>query len=545
MPTITAIAFDRLIEPGAAKSMVQARNSPDSKLERRRSTSNTIEIRAMDAPSSMVERGYGIPPNPKSERGVNVPPNPKQDTGVNVPPNPKLERGVSVPPRTKLEGGVGIHPNSKLERGVSVPPNTKLERGVAMPSHAPTTTVVDKEHHWTQISPALYATPESTPLPDSPSSFPPSPYIINHKRRGPRLMKSFSEYDVATWKNKSDVIKVDENESSAEKGVPSECKDDMSVPTEVMDPTTDDYASPSGTGDAMQKNLTGVLNGKYGSSKIANSPVGQNDVTKSVNFNFQQDGVVGGPVDPQDSVSLKAIGESEGNGGAERSSLSQSTPITEFYDAWEELSSESAQQHPSPDIETELREIKLTLLMEIEKRKEAEENLNNLRTQWQRIRERSSLVGLNLPADPTALGEGEEPADPAAEICQQVYLARFVSNSIGRGVAKAEVEMAMEAQIELKNSEIARLWDRLHYFEAVNQEMSHRNQEVVETARRLRQRRKRRQRWIWGSISAALTLGSGVLLYSYLHGGKGSSSQSSAQASETDRGSNKLTPKRI
>ncbi|XP_047955957.1 uncharacterized protein LOC125201674 isoform X2 [Salvia hispanica] len=525
MPTITAIALDRLIEPGAAKSMVQARNSPDSKLERRRSTANTIEIRAMDAPSSMVERGYGIPPNPKSERGVND------------PPNPKLERGVSVPPRTKLKGGVGIHPNSKLERGVSVPPNTKLERGVAMSSHAPTTTVVDREHHWTQISPALYATPESTPLPDSPSSFPPSPYIINHKRRGPRLMKSFSEYDVATWKNKSDEIKVDKNESRAEKGVPSGCKDDSSIPTEVIDPAMDDYASRSGTGNAIQKNLTCVLNEKYGSSKIANSPVGKNGATKSVNFNLQQDGVVGSPVDPQESVSLETVGESEGNGGAERSYLSQATPITEFYDAWEELSSESGHQHPPPDFETELREIKLTLLMEIEKRKEAEENLNILQSQWQRICEQSSLVGLNLPADPTALGEGEEPVDPAAEICQQVYLTQFVSNSIGRGIAKAEVEMEMEAQIELKNSEIARLLDRLHYFEAVNQEMSYRNQEVV--ARRLRQRRKRRQRWIWGSISAALTLGSGVLLYSYLHGGKGSSSQSSAQSSETDRGSNK------
>ncbi|XP_042027138.1 uncharacterized protein LOC121774305 [Salvia splendens] len=193
-----------------------------------------------------------------------------------------------------------------------------------MPSHAPTTTVVDKEHHWTRISPALYATPESTPLRDSPSSFPPAPYIIYHKRRGPRLMKSFSEYDVATWKNKSDEIKVDKNESRAEKGV---CKDDSSIPTE--------------------------------------------EATKSVNFNLQQDEVVGSPVDPQDSVSVEAIGESVGNGGAERSSLSQSAPITEFYDAWEELSSESGHQHPPPDIETELREIKLTLLMEIEKRTES------------------------------------------------------------------------------------------------------------------------------------------------------------------------------
>lgn len=141
-----------------------------------------------------------------------------------------------------------------------------------------------------------------------------------------------------------------------------------------------------------------------------------------------------------------------------------------------ELSSESGPQPQFPDIESELRDMRLTLLMEIESRKQAEENLSNLRSQWQRIHEQLSLVGLNLPADPTTLGEGD---DPGAEICQQVYLARFVSNSIGRGIAKAEVELEMEAQIELKNSEIARLWDRLHYFEAVNQEMSHRNQEII------------------------------------------------------------------
>lgn len=144
-----------------------------------------------------------------------------------------------------------------------------------------------------------------------------------------------------------------------------------------------------------------------------------------------------------------------------------------------ELSSDGGTLQPLPDIESELREIRLTLLMEIEKRKQAEETLNNLQRQWQRIREQLSLVGLSLPADPATLGEGEQPADPAAELCQQVYLARFVSNTIGRGVAKAEVEMEMEAQISLKNFEIARLLDKLRYFEAVNQEMSQRNQEVV------------------------------------------------------------------
>lgn len=336
MPTFTAIALDRLLEPGAAKSMVEARNSPDSKLERRRSTSNFI-----DGPTSVMGRGSGIPPNPKTMRGVNALSNTNLDRGVSLPSKTKLERGVSVPPNAKLEGGVGIHPNAKLERGVSVPP--KLERGVAIPSHAnldrknsaPSTATVDKEHHWTQISPALYATPESTPLPDSPSSFPPSPYIINHKRRGPRLMKSFSEYDVASWKNENNEIKVDDSESSAEKGVLSACKDDISVPTTVLDSSMDENRSSYDTGDVEEKNLTDVSTGKNGSNRTANGVVGQNGVTKSVNFNLQQD-VGGEPVDPhpQDSVSLKSTSENEVNGGAERS-LNAATPITEFYDAWE------------------------------------------------------------------------------------------------------------------------------------------------------------------------------------------------------------------
>jgi hypothetical protein len=37
----------------------------------------------------------------------------------------------------------------------------------------------------------------------------------------------------------------------------------------------------------------------------------------------------------------------------------------------------------------------------------------------------------------------------------------------------------MEAQVEAKNFEIARLLDRLHYYEAVNRELSQWNQEVI------------------------------------------------------------------
>lgn len=118
--------------------------------------------------------------------------------------------------------------------------------------------------------------------------------------------------------------------------------------------------------------------------------------------------------------------------------------------------------------------------MEIEKRKQAEEALNNMRSHWKRICQELSLVGLNLPSEPSILSSNEQvTSDPVGELLQQVYVARFVSECVGRGLAKAEVEKEMQYQIESKNFEIARLLDRLHYYEAVNREMSQRNQESI------------------------------------------------------------------
>ena len=136
--------------------------------------------------------------------------------------------------------------------------------------------------------------------------------------------------------------------------------------------------------------------------------------------------------------------------------------------------------HADLSSEAELREMRLSLLMEIEKRKQAEEALNNMQSLWQRLGQQLSLVGLALPADPTVVAEGEQlDCDPAEELCQQVDVSRFVSESIGRGVARAEAEMEMEALIESKNFEIARLNDRLHFYEVVNREMYQRNQDAL------------------------------------------------------------------
>jgi len=143
-----------------------------------------------------------------------------------------------------------------------------------------------------------------------------------------------------------------------------------------------------------------------------------------------------------------------------------------------ELSSDSGTQNFHRDIEADLREIRMSLLMEIEKRKQVEESLNSMQSQWEKLRQGLSQVGIVLPADPTAEG-GQLSSDPMEDIFQQLYITRFISNSIGRGIARAEVEMEMEAQLELKNFEIARLLERLHCYETMNREMSQRNQEAV------------------------------------------------------------------
>lgn len=152
--------------------------------------------------------------------------------------------------------------------------------------------------------------------------------------------------------------------------------------------------------------------------------------------------------------------------------------VSDCVTVFPELSSDSGQQQSSfRDVEAELREMRLSFVMEIEKRKQAEEAFSNMQKQWQNVRRQLSLAGLTLPADPTEL-EG----DDGDTLCRQVHLARFVANAIGRGSVRAELEAEMEKQVEAKNFEIARLCDKLRNYEAMNQEMVQRNQDVLGNA---------------------------------------------------------------
>ncbi|GMH24570.1 hypothetical protein Nepgr_026413 [Nepenthes gracilis] len=414
-------------------------------------------------------------------------------------------------------------PESNLERRNTAPLNgddstAVPERHSVLPypklgrrNLTPLTT--EKKAQWPKISPSLYATPASAPLPDPPTSFPPSPYIINHKRRGPRLMESFSEQNSSLKKEELEGNLVNGRSSGME--VEIKCSDD-------------DVVTPNSVTKEKVNGLRGV---EIGDSETGNDLIVENGQRQDdAGMSTERDGEIEDFFDPQESMSITSNTDVEDN-NAERSAKI-STSGGEFFDAWEELSSDSGQQRQSSiyDLEAQLREMRLNFLMEIEKRKQAEEALNNLRRQWEMLTQKLRGVGLVLHVDPATSSD----IDPAEEICQQVYFVRSVSESIGIEFEKAEAQEEIEAQLEVKNFEIARLCDRLHYYEAMNREMSQRNQEAIEVARRNRHRRKRRQMWIWGSIAVAITLGTAALAWSYIPSGKGASATDHIGASKPD-----------
>ncbi|KAL9682107.1 hypothetical protein QQ045_013900 [Rhodiola kirilowii] len=237
-----------------------------------------------------------------------------------------------------------------------------------------------------------------------------------------------------------------------------------------------------------------------------------------------------GFVDPQDSLSFSSNCEVDDDFGVE-SSVKLPTPGAEFFYAWEELSSDGGAVPPHRDFEAELREMRLSLLLEVEKQKQAEEATNNMQLAWESIREELSQVGIVLPLYLTQATEDEHSSSYLVEdLSQQVHVARFVSQSIGRGLAKAEAQVELEAQLQAKNFEIVRLCDRLNYYETVNREMSQRNQESVELARRMRRKRKTKRRWVWASITAAVASVTVALTWAYTPASRGSTASSTSNS---------------
>ncbi|KAI3926984.1 hypothetical protein MKW98_027757 [Papaver atlanticum] len=383
-----------------------------------------------------------------------------------------------------------------------------------------------------QVSPSLYKTPETTSsLPESPFSLPPSPYVVNHKRRGINLQKSHSQSEVL---ERAVEDNIEDRRSDSLQA--SHSLGDVSV-LEITNKLTDISEEVDEIGEKTS-NLNDELGEENDVSGERNSS--WNDVIREKSALLVANGneldkeiAIDDFFDPQESMSYTSNTDAEDNAWGQRS-FKMSTMTAEYYDACEELSSAGSLQSSMRDVDSEVREIRVNLLMEIERRKRAEDAFNSMERQWESLREKLSAVGVNLPAASAIVVEdGGLKSDIAEDVCHQVSVARFVADAVGWGVAKAEVEKEMESLVESKNFEIARLTDRLHYYETMNCEMSNRNQEAMETARHDRQRRKRRQRWIWSSIGVTIALGSAALAWSYYQRtSKGVLPSSSSQSSE-------------
>jgi hypothetical protein len=224
----------------------------------------------------------------------------------------------------------------------------------------------------------------------------------------------------------------------------------------------------------------------------------------------------------QDSLSVASNSEAEDTGGPgwwKPTSGSVGTPGAEFYDAFEEISSDGATRS-SRALDDEFREMRLSMLTEIEGRKQAEETAEIWQKEWKKLSHHLSLIALSLPSPTVAEDSDDTSMDPGAELCQQITVSQLVAAAIARGFARVEVESEMESVISAKNFEIARLSDRVQYYEAANREMSQRNQEAIEMSRQQRNKRKMRQKWFWGSVGIAVTLGTAAIAWSYVPAGQ-------------------------
>ncbi|WOH14995.1 hypothetical protein DCAR_0934525 [Daucus carota subsp. sativus] len=300
--------------------------------------------------------------------------------------------------------------------------------------------------HRVNISPALYITPEPTPIVYSSSdSLSPSPYVANRKGRGGLRRRS------EVRKEEVEARGGDMGHMAVEDGVESVKGEEREVVEESED---------------------------FVDTRCDSLSVGS-------------------------SSDVRELG-----------SVSGWNPI-EFYDADDDFShdgSVSSTLHSCHSFESEMRATRLSLLDEIGRRKIAEDALGLVYNQWQGVADvLLARAGIRYPAPSVDM---QFEIGPIEQFCQEIVVNRFVSEAIGQALARAEAEIAAEDILKAKDQEISRLKDRLQYYEAVNHEMSQRNQEVIEVARKQRKKRKTLQKWLWGGLGLSIAIGASVVAYS-------------------------------
>ncbi|XP_019191163.1 PREDICTED: uncharacterized protein LOC109185650 [Ipomoea nil] len=335
--------------------------------------------------------------------------------------------------------------------------------------------VVDSKPHSANhvyISPALYITPVSAPIPElSSAPLSPSPYVVNHKRRGGERRVN----------GKIDGFQVPEVQK---------CGEEEKAGIEL------NYH-----GENEQEKEEDLVKDKIGGhTEVAGDGIEEFEGAGEEYF------------DPEfDTSSVVSAHEVRGFGFPRN--------MSEFFDADEEwVTEEPASNVLLHDTTTASKLHSLTheLLEETKKRKAAEDALIVMRSQWLKIRDILSQEGLTFPLPSDVVSGMELEHGSIEQLTQELAVTRFVAKAIGKGQASAEAELTSEAILETKNQEISRLKDRLQYYEAVNHEMSLRNQEIIDAARKQRQRKRTQQKWLWSFIGLSAAIGVSMAAYTYL-----------------------------
>ncbi|KAG0468344.1 hypothetical protein HPP92_017672 [Vanilla planifolia] len=337
-------------------------------------------------------------------------------------------------------------------------------------------------------NPSLYAVPTPVHIPDHSSiAFSPTTYVINHKRRDAQS-------------GSGDVNRTAEFE----------------VPLGVVD-------SYGGDGEG----LLGMVGGQTDQNtdeRLVDLEVVDRQIEKE-DHDF---------LDTLESVTVCTSGSDVEDGHSPRcvwmgKQLSvHSRSQDEYHDAAEEFCSDGSLSSSSPlskrNYHNEMHTLRISLIEQSNKIKVVESSLLCMTQHWEKLLKCLSQLGL-LSSEMQDFGNLENDIDPSA-LCQEIVVLKFVSEAIATDMAKDEVREAFKETIFAKNHEISRLKHQMLYYEAMNHEMSLRNQEIVDLARK---RRKRTRRWIWSFVGLSITVGASLLAYAYLpHSGKEFSSASQA-----------------
>eukprot|EP00250_Pteridium_aquilinum_P012729 c20904_g1_i1 orf=103-1422(+) len=371
--------------------------------------------------------------------------------------------------------------------------------------------------------PPLYVTPPVEPWrPSSPSALLPSasPYVVNFKRRGP--VQSAGNDNHADEGQQHDPSEIDQGaaEDTTNVCVLERNRNHGEAATDRRTPQRNLSLEFGIPGYAENKALASEASETAIETPMARDSRREEAIAIASDSLVLQPGTYDGSETRIKTATNLALSDGTKSATSLEGSLFTSpraSTYEEFFDAPDAPLDDSSSENEvsSPNLITrKLDKLVPFLQEEIARRIRAEETLALLQQRWNEMAKKCSLIGFSMTSseEDTLDSRRENLQDLYEQFSEKLVVGRLVGGAIASAAVRAVKNEELESMLADKNREISRLWDKLHYVELVNREMSQRNQEAIEIAQRRKQRRRKRQNWALGCFCSALCLGSAGLL---------------------------------